>query len=190
MDKTRVIATLLALAATLVIAAPAVAGEPLVPAAPHVKWVNGPPPGGWWKDARAAEAGGTVWYKRSADKWDLAHEMGHAFIEQVLTASDRRRLQGPRVMRVNGPWVGEWGEVSPDEVAADWYANARLGQGPGFRTRTEYGLGESWDPGYGVAPKSPAHYRRFIKIINRAHERYERERFQRTQTAVILLAGE
>lgn len=155
------------LAATLLIGGGADARtHPLVPAA-DVTLVKGEPPGGGWEGFRAAEAGGTIWYTADADAWDLAHEMGHAFDEQELTDSDRRRLSGRQVMRTGGgPWIT--GDGGPDECFADWYANARLGQGPGFADR--HGV-ERWDPGYTLSTPTVARYRRFLRIVNHAARR-------------------
>jgi hypothetical protein len=155
--------------------------KPLVPRAPQVKWVNAPPPGGWWPDARAAADDTTIYYNRDADRRDKQHELGHLFDEQVLSDSERVRLS--RIMRVKGDWVQDHydekgnptGQVSPTEAFADWYGNARMGQGPGFKQRTKYGPAERWDPGYGVNPRGPRAYRRFLKIVNRSYARYERE---------------
>lgn len=147
--------------------------RPLVAAPPKLKRVYGTPPG--WppgQDFRAAEAGGTIYYNDQASPWDLAHEQGHAFDEEVLSNADRWRIR--KVMRIGnkGAWIAGGfapdGSSGPDEKFADWYANAALGWGPGFVNKTKRGPMEQWNSGYATSPVSARQYRRILKIINRA----------------------
>lgn len=58
------------------------------------------------------------------DPYGLAHELFHVLDAQVLTDADRARFQ--KILRLNaGPWnsgTGTKGYVSPDEIAADYFA--------------------------------------------------------------------
>jgi hypothetical protein len=83
----------------------------------------------------------TVYYQGNLDKATRAHELGHAFDDQVLSAGDRQYFQ--RLMR--SP-AGEWragtglhgGLQSPSEHFADYYQASALGLDPRRQNEAAY----------------------------------------------------
>lgn len=116
-----------------------------IPAPPTVNYVQGVAPGA---DANAMGTAAysrdtdTVYYQGKLDPATKAHEVGHAFDDQLLTDGDRVYFQ--RLMHApTGGWrtgTGlQGGATSPSEWFADYYQAAAMNLDPRVQNEAAYG---------------------------------------------------
>lgn len=137
--------------------------NPYVPGAPKVQVVDGPPPGAFEGAPTAMDPStGTIYHEGAFNKFDRAHEVGHALDAEVLTDGDRHYFQ--RIMHAPpGAWdqgTGTAGYKSPDEWFADYYA----------ASATHLDLGRQNVDSY--AQLGPKRLQRFEKALARLGQRH------------------
>jgi hypothetical protein len=139
----------------------------IIPAPPAVNLVYGVAPG-LEQNAMGTAAYNrdtdTVYYQGKLDPATRAHELGHAFDDQVLTDGDRQYFQ--RIMQAP---AGEWrtgtgikgGHLSPSEWFADYYQASALGLDPRKQSEAAY------------AQVGPKRLRQFEKALGRLAKRHK-----------------
>lgn len=131
-----------------------------MPLPPHVQIVAAPCPGDSQFEPDCSLPDGLIYISPSevpaARPWVLAHELGHVFNEQVMTAGDRNWF-----LRRLAPGATRWG-TTLDERFADLYADCDTGG------RRHFG---AFDGGDGKLQFSYARMARLCHAIQRAGAR-------------------
>jgi hypothetical protein len=166
-------AFLAAAAASAGMVTPARAAQPpYVPAPPSIQFVRGVAPGsddpGLGMSTAATDmATNTVYYTQPLSRFAKAHESFHVLDNEALTSADRLALE-----QAVGIGKGRWsqgvglagGMNSPDEIVADWYANAAVGNDPGGRH------GGAWEDAYASPPSHKA-FHAFERVLSQIARR-------------------
>lgn len=150
--------------AALAAPSPAHVAQPYLPIAPTINYAQGVAPGtpsNWDPSAEYDPGTKTVYSPGRLNRFQRGHEAGHALDFQVLNDGDRNYFT--RLLGLKGPWAADtFGTSSPQEVFADWYANAVVGND---------GV-HSWESGYAATP-DPVTLRRFKQALARLGRRYQ-----------------
>lgn len=152
------------LSGALAASAPTHSAATYVPLAPAVSYVQGRAPGVPVESLTSAQYDPntkTVYHEKPVlGKFARGHELGHALDFQTLNDGDRNSFT--RMMGMRGPWASPAvsGRSTPQEVFADWYANAVVGSD----------ATHSWESAYSQTP-APKAFRAFEQALARLGRR-------------------